>query len=196
MKPMLRGREVSSRLEMSLRRKPLAKAHAVVYKGLKYVKGDESKIHVVYGKFQISFFVGSAFAAKYTPQGEGLAEEGWTIKPDVFAGICTHFSEALFEAAFRLKLTKESRFSARSWSAGRHLAADFSKHQSTTVIRRSYHKERLVGACSFTHALSSHCLHSREKVLRCAEPGSAWICVLWWQVWFRNVVGSKTVLDN
>ena len=36
-------------------------------------------------------------AAKYTPEG-GLAGEGWTIKPDVIAGICTEFSEALFEA--------------------------------------------------------------------------------------------------
>ena len=32
-------------------------------KGLKEVGGDESKIHVVYGKIQISFFVGSAMAA-------------------------------------------------------------------------------------------------------------------------------------
>ena len=47
------------------------------YKALKEVNGDESKIHVVYGKIQISFFVGSAMAAKYTPEGEGLAGEGW-----------------------------------------------------------------------------------------------------------------------
>ena len=37
-------------------------------------------------------------AAKYTPEGEGLAGEGWAIKPDVIAGICTEFSETLFEA--------------------------------------------------------------------------------------------------
>ena len=37
-------------------------------------------------------------AAKYTPEGEGLSEEGWTVKPDVIAGICKEFSEALFEA--------------------------------------------------------------------------------------------------
>ena len=37
-------------------------------------------------------------AAKYTPEGERLAGEGWNIKPDVFTGICTEFSEALFEA--------------------------------------------------------------------------------------------------
>ena len=46
----LHGQEVSSRLEMSPKRKPLARAHALFHKGLKEVKGDESKIHVVYGK--------------------------------------------------------------------------------------------------------------------------------------------------
>ena len=37
------------------------------YEGLKEVGGDESKIHVVYGKIPISFFVGGAMAAKYSP---------------------------------------------------------------------------------------------------------------------------------
>ena len=53
------------------------------YKGLKEVGGEESKIHVVHGKIQISFFLGGAMAAKYTPEGEGLAGEGWNFKPDV-----------------------------------------------------------------------------------------------------------------
>ena len=60
----LHGQEVSSKSEMSPKRKPLAKAHALFYKGLKEVGGDESKIHVVYGKIQISFFVGGAMEAK------------------------------------------------------------------------------------------------------------------------------------
>ena len=42
--------------------------------------GSESKINVVYGKIQISFFVGSSMAANFTPEGEGLAGEGWNIK--------------------------------------------------------------------------------------------------------------------
>ena len=91
----LRGQVISSRLEMSPKRKPLAKAYALFFQGLKVVKGDESKIHVVHGKIQISFFTGSAMAATYIPEGEGLAGEGWTIKPDVIAGICTEFSEGL-----------------------------------------------------------------------------------------------------
>ena len=77
-------------------------------------------------------------AAKYIPEGEGLAGkglageglagEGWNIKPDVIAPTCTEFIEA---------------------------------------------------PCSCTHALSCHSLHSRSQVLGCAEPGTAWICVLW-----------------
>ena len=49
-------------------------------------------------KIQMSFFVGSAMAAKYTPEGEGHAGKGWTIKSKGIAGICTEFSEALLEA--------------------------------------------------------------------------------------------------
>ena len=60
--------------------------------------GNESKINVVYGKFQISFFVGEAMAAKFTPEGEGLARESWNIKHEVISAICAKFSEALFEA--------------------------------------------------------------------------------------------------
>ena len=59
---------------------------------------DESQIHVVHGKNQMSFFVGSAMAAKYTPEGEGHARNGWTVKSEGIARICTEFSEALFEA--------------------------------------------------------------------------------------------------
>ena len=94
----LHGQEVSARLEVSPKRKPLAKAHALFDKGLKEVRGNESRINVVYGKIQKSFCVGSAMAAKHTPEGEGLAGEGWNIKPDVIAVICADFSEALFEA--------------------------------------------------------------------------------------------------
>ena len=46
------------------------------------MKGDEIKIHVVCGKIQICFIVGSAMAAKYIPDGEGLAGERRAIKLD------------------------------------------------------------------------------------------------------------------
>ena len=55
---------------------------AYFYKGLRNVKGDEIKIHVVCGKIQICFIVGSAMAAKYIPDGEGLAGERRAIKLD------------------------------------------------------------------------------------------------------------------
>ena len=84
------------------------------YKFLEEVKGDKSKIHVVYGKIQRSFFVGSAIAAKYTLEGEGLAGEGWDIKSDVISGICTEFSEALFEAVVNSRLA--THFSQHSWA--------------------------------------------------------------------------------
>ena len=35
-------------------------------------------------------------AAKYTPEREGLTRDGWNIKPDFIAGICTEFSEGSF----------------------------------------------------------------------------------------------------
>ena len=79
----LHGQEISSRLEMSPKRKPLTKAHALFYKGFKTVDGDESTISVVYGKIQISFFVGGAMSAKFSPEGDGLAGEDWNIIPEV-----------------------------------------------------------------------------------------------------------------
>ena len=54
----IRDQEVTARLEVSPPKKPLAKAHALFYRGLKAVKGDLSQITVVHGKLQISFFVG------------------------------------------------------------------------------------------------------------------------------------------
>ena len=62
--------EVSARLEMSPEEKPLAKPHALLYKGLKAVGGHEFKINAVSGKIQITFFLGSAMAAKLTHEGE------------------------------------------------------------------------------------------------------------------------------
>ena len=69
----LHGQEVSARLEMSPKMKPLAKAPCVV---LQRPRRSGRK----YGKVQIIFFVGSAIVAKYTPEGEGLAGEGLSFK--------------------------------------------------------------------------------------------------------------------
>ena len=45
--------------------------------------------------------MGNAMAAKYIPEGEGLAGEGWNIKPEVIAAICTEFCEPLFKAVVK-----------------------------------------------------------------------------------------------
>ena len=91
--------ELKKRLyKLQDREEPLAKAHALFHKGFKEVGVNDSKINVVYGRNQRSFFVGSAIAAQFTPEGEGLAGEGWNLKPDVIAAIWTDFSEAPFEA--------------------------------------------------------------------------------------------------
>ena len=52
----IRGQEMKARQEVSPQRKPLTKAQALFYKGLMELKGDGSKIRVVYGKLQILFF--------------------------------------------------------------------------------------------------------------------------------------------
>ena len=81
---------------MSPQKKPLAKAHALFLKGRSAARGDESKINVVYRKLQISFFFfGRALAAKFTAEGEGLADQGCTINHDVISEICTEYSESL-----------------------------------------------------------------------------------------------------
>ena len=83
---------------MSPQKKPLAKAHALFYKSLKAAKADESQINVICGELQISVLIGRGLAAKFTPEREGLADQGWIINHDIIGAICTDYSEALFEA--------------------------------------------------------------------------------------------------
>ena len=33
----------------------------------------------------------------FTPEGEDLADQGWTVNHDIFGAICTDDSQALFE---------------------------------------------------------------------------------------------------
>ena len=37
-------------------------------------------------------------AAKFTPEGDGLAGGGWNIEPDVISAVCSEFRDALIEA--------------------------------------------------------------------------------------------------
>ena len=84
------------RLEVSHQKKPLAKAHALFYKVRSAARKDESQINVICGKLQISFLIGRGLAAQFTPEGEGLANQGWKINHDIFGAIFTDYSEALF----------------------------------------------------------------------------------------------------
>ena len=69
---------VSSRLELSPKRKPKAKAHALF---LPRSRGGER------GQIQDTLL-----------KEKVLQGEGWDFKSEVIAGTCTEFSEPLFEA--------------------------------------------------------------------------------------------------
>ena len=73
------GQNAKARLEVSPQRRPLRKAHALCFKELKEMEGDESKVGTFHAKLQISFYVGRDVAAEYTREGEGHGEEGWII---------------------------------------------------------------------------------------------------------------------
>ena len=75
------GQNGKARLEVSPQKKILAKGHCTVFKGLKEMKGDESKVSSV---------VGRDVAANSFREGEG------TNNP-VVSAICTDFNDALFE---------------------------------------------------------------------------------------------------
>ena len=51
------------------------------------MKADESKINVICGKLQISLLIGRGMAAKFTPEGEGLADQEWIINHDIIGDI-------------------------------------------------------------------------------------------------------------
>ena len=47
---------VRTNLEISPQKKPLARARAMFFKGVKEARGDEAKIRAFYGNLQTSFF--------------------------------------------------------------------------------------------------------------------------------------------
>ena len=46
---------------------------------------------------------------------------------------------------------------------------------------------------SRAHALSCRLVRSGGQILRCAKLGTAWIRVVWSQIWVRNVVGFRKI---
>ena len=129
------------------------------YKGLKEVGGNESKINVVHGKNQISFFVGSAMAAQYTPEGDGLA------------GASGIFNLMLLPQSVQISVKlflKQLSIPADVRTAG------FDSDLSACDL----HQGKTLGPYSSVPTLSFHPLHSRDQVLGCAQSGTAFICVL------------------
>ena len=53
----INGQNVKARLEVSLQRRPLTKAAAFFFNGLKEMQDDKSKVKTFLGNLQISFFV-------------------------------------------------------------------------------------------------------------------------------------------
>ena len=72
----IKGQVVKARLGMSPHEKLLAKAHALFHKGMSAARSDEAQINVIDGKLKVSFLIGRALAAKFTPEGESLADQG------------------------------------------------------------------------------------------------------------------------
>ena len=82
------GQNVKARLEVSPQRRPLTKAQALLYKGLKEMGGDESKVRDFYGNFRRSSFWEEILLAKYARQ-----DEGWVIDMHVVSTMCTDLHE-------------------------------------------------------------------------------------------------------
>ena len=54
------------------------------FKAFKDAQGDESKINIIHGALQISFFAEVCpLGIKHTREGEGHANEDWHINPEV-----------------------------------------------------------------------------------------------------------------
>ena len=75
---LLRGKPSKARLEVSLQKKLLTKAHTLFFKGLKETKGDASEVRTFCGNSRYPSMLGErggggVAAAKYTREGEGRA---------------------------------------------------------------------------------------------------------------------------
>ena len=69
------------------------------FKALTAVKGNDKKVNVVYGKLQVSFFVDKHLVAEKTPEGEGLASEGWDLRMSEVEPICADWSTLLSDTS-------------------------------------------------------------------------------------------------
>ena len=95
-KSCVNGECVRTIWEVGCQKKPVGRAPAVFFKGLKAAQGDETKIKTVHENLQMSFFaeVGPQgqrqLPAKYTREHKGHAHEGWQINLEVVSNVCTN----------------------------------------------------------------------------------------------------------
>ena len=74
---------VKARMEISSQKKTLDEGPCLVLQRAESSEGRRVQINVMYGKLQTSFLIGRGLAATFTPEGEGLADQGWTINHDI-----------------------------------------------------------------------------------------------------------------
>ena len=70
--------------------------------------------------------MGGDLVAKYTREGEGLADEGWFIDKDVVSKTCTDFNNVLFETVVKSSRPTTRMIGRIAQRPGVRLAADFS----------------------------------------------------------------------
>ena len=101
------GHIARTNLEYDPKSTPFRKATAMFYEALKVVHGDESKIKCIYGALHTTFLaeVGPVGyrkeAEKYTREGQGYAEEGWKVYPDIVKRVCINFEKELYELSLK-----------------------------------------------------------------------------------------------
>ena len=135
-------------------------------------------------------------AANFSPEGDGLSGEGWNIKPEVIATICTEFSEALFEAVVNTSRRKSRIFRLIpdcQMDVWQLVSVNINRQRSLDI---STIKEKLLGpAHARTHTPA---ILSIQETKSWDVPNldlSGYVCY-GSKSWFRNIVGSKTVLHN
>ena len=76
------------------------------FKALKEAQGDEKRIKTIYGNHHTTFLVDVEnshwkVGAKYTKEGNGFVDEGWTFHEDILKGICLTFEPQLFDVSLK-----------------------------------------------------------------------------------------------
>ena len=169
----IHGQIVKARLE----KRPLAKAQAMFFQGLKQFKADESQVRVFYVKHQ------------------AMQKKGGSLIIVLRQKICTEFNDVLFDAVVKsswptkskmVRLAK-TRLEPGSWFLSKTIAS---------VLLQFCHCSKTADTCLHARTYSCDFLFSRNKVGGCDKPETAWTCVSWQQIWARHIDGFESVFQN